>query len=148
MRMRVGFWPGCSRKNSFAAGERIIEAGSTDRSIFYILQGSVDVWIEPPGQARLRVATFSEGMALGETALLDAAPRSATVLAHVNVKCVFLSADSFALLERDHPRVMSAILRNLAQVLARRLRKANIEISAALRRDAGRRRRCRRRRRR
>lgn len=70
-------------------------------------------------------------MALGELALLDASPRSATVLAHTQVDCVVLSETDFEFLEREHPRIGMGILRNLALVLARRLRKANTEISAA-----------------
>lgn len=34
---------------SFAPGACIIEEGATDRSIFFILRGSADVWIKPPG---------------------------------------------------------------------------------------------------
>lgn len=116
---------------SFAPSECIIEEGATDRSIFFILRGSADVWIKPIGQDRLRVASFSAGMALGELALLDASPRSATVLAHTQVDCVVLSETDFEFLEREHPRIGMGILRNLALVLARRLRKANTEISAA-----------------
>jgi CRP-like cAMP-binding protein len=77
------------------------------------------------------VASFSAGTALGELALIDASPRSATVLAHTKVECVSLSAADFEQLEINHPRIRVSILRNLAKTLARRLRKANIEISAA-----------------
>jgi glutaminase len=119
------------KSHTFAPGERIIAAGSTDRVLFFILRGTADVWIEPVGRPRLRVASFSAGTALGELALIDASPRSATVLAHTKVECVALTAADFELLERDHPRLSVGILRNLAKVLARRLRKANSEISAA-----------------
>ncbi|AKC83581.1 hypothetical protein IMCC26134_13785 [Verrucomicrobia bacterium IMCC26134] len=122
---------GLLKPHVFAAGERIIEAGSTDRILYFILRGSADVWIEPPDQPRLRVASFSAGTALGELSLLDASPRSASVVAHTRVECVALSAAAFESLEKDHPAISASILRNLALTLARRLRKANIEITAA-----------------
>jgi len=119
------------KPHTYAIGERIIAAGSTDRVLFFILRGTADVWIESPGHPRHRVASFSAGTALGELALIDASPRSATVLAHTKVECVSLSAADFEQLEINHPRISVSILRNLAKTLARRLRKANIEISAA-----------------
>jgi glutaminase len=122
---------GLLRPHRFAAGDNIIEAGRSDRIIYFLLRGTVDVWIAPPDRPRLRVASFSEGMALGEMALLDASPRSATVVAHTDVDCASLSADEFNRLECEHPAIGMAIMRNLAQVLSRRLRHANIEISAA-----------------
>ncbi len=115
----------------FAPGDTLVAAGSTDRSLFFILRGSADVWIEPPGAPRLRVASLSAGTALGEMALLDASPRSATVLAHTRTECVSLTAETFARLESEHPAIALALLRNLALMLARRLRKANLEITAA-----------------
>jgi glutaminase len=122
---------GLFKSHVFAAGERIIEAGSTDRILYFILRGSADVWIEPPDKPRFRVATFSAGTALGELALIDASPRSASVVAHSALDCVALSAADFESLEKEHPAISAGILRNLAMVLARRLRKANVEITAA-----------------
>jgi hypothetical protein len=61
-----------------ALGDTLVAAGSGDRSLFFILRGSADVWIEPPGAPRLRVASLSAGTALGEMALLDASPSCAT----------------------------------------------------------------------
>ncbi len=126
-----GILRGLFKPHVFEAGERIIAAGSTDRILYFILRGSADVWIETPDKPRLRVASFSAGTALGELALLDASPRSASVIAHSKVDCVALSAADFETLEKTHPAIGASILRNLAMTLSRRLRKANVEITAA-----------------
>jgi glutaminase len=113
-----------------AAGDIIVRAGDTDRSIHFVLQGKADAVIELPGGAMHRVATFGSGMCFGEMSLLDASPRSATVVACGDMLCASLSEVDFDYLQNEHPAILVNILRNVAKMLSARLRRANQEIRA------------------
>ena len=58
-------------------------------------------------------------------ALLDAGPRSATVIADDDLVCYVLTEDAFATLVRDHHVVAIRLLASLGRELGRRLRRAN-----------------------
>jgi glutaminase len=118
-------------EQTFAAGAAILRAGAADRVMYFVLQGVADAFIDLEDGQRQRVSAFSAGMSFGELALLDASPRSASVFAHTEVVCTCLTEETYAALGREHPEIMVVLLRNLALVTARRLRRANLEIRAA-----------------
>ena len=68
-------------------------------------------------------------MVFGEMALLDRSPRSAQVSADTEVECDLLKLQDFERLDETHPRIKLVMLRNLALLLARNLRKRNQEFS-------------------
>jgi CRP-like cAMP-binding protein len=99
---------------TFRAGDAIVEQGKSDRSMYVLLEGEATV--EVNGE---RVGSLSSGAYLGETALIDNAPRSATVRAGASgAKAFAISALSFAPLLRD-PDVAAALL----VALTRRVRR-------------------------
>jgi CRP-like cAMP-binding protein len=61
----------------------------------------------------------------GEIALLDRAPRSATIRADEPLVCYVLTRVGFEMLASDHPAVTIKLLANLDRELAARLRRAN-----------------------
>jgi CRP-like cAMP-binding protein len=61
----------------------------------------------------------------GELALLDAGPRSATVIADDDVVCYVLSEKQFVTLAKDAPAVAVKLLAGLGRELSGRLRRAN-----------------------
>ncbi len=66
---------------------------------------------------------------VGEVALLDREPRSATVTADEEAVCYILSEDAFHALVRDHHAIAITLLTNLGRELSRRVRRANAMIS-------------------
>ena len=76
-----------------------------------------------------RVATVCPGMAFGELALLDGAPRSATVVADVDSECDILSLDDFNRLTEADPRIKIEVLKNLCVGFAGKLRETNRHLS-------------------
>lgn len=118
------------QRRQFAAAEVIVREGAPAGELFLIAAGSVSVHLHLPGDRSRRVATFSAGMAFGEMALLDGAPRSAMVIADTEVTCDLLPLGDFLALEKTHPRILLVLMRHLARNLTQRLRKANREIDA------------------
>jgi len=117
------------RRRGVQKGEVIIHAGDEAREMLFLARGSVSVFVALESGGRKRLATFSPGMVFGEMALLDRAPRSATVVADVETECDLLGLDDFERLSASHPNVKIKLLENLSLILSRRLRKANRELS-------------------
>ncbi|MEZ0483122.1 cyclic nucleotide-binding domain-containing protein [Fibrella aquatica] len=101
---------------SFADGQEIVRKGDLGTSLFVIFDGRVGIY---NGQQLL--AEMSKGDVFGELALLDAEPRSATVIAHGDVLLFRIDQDDFYDLmeERDE------LLRNIIRLLSRRIRTLN-----------------------
>jgi CRP/FNR family transcriptional regulator, cyclic AMP receptor protein len=104
-----------ARIRRFHEGEAIIRLGDAAGAMYVVLDGEVAV--EPPGRRAVRLGI---GSFIGELALLDDGPRTATVTASTPVVALMISRPSFEKLLRTEPTIAAAI----AQELARRLRAA------------------------
>jgi len=116
-------------RRNYAAGEVIIQAGEPARELFLLTRGIVSVFLPLENGRRKRLATFSPGMAFGEMAMIDHAPRSATIIADTEVSCDLLTVGKLTALGAVHPKIKIHILENLNLDLCRKLRKANREIA-------------------
>jgi CRP-like cAMP-binding protein len=96
-------------------GTVLTREGSVGRDSFFILEGDASVKLR--GE---HVATLGPGEFVGEMALLDHSPRSATVTANTAMRLLVLGAETFgALLERP------SVARQIATEMADRLRAAD-----------------------
>ena len=111
----------------FKRGHEIINAGDAAREIFFLSRGVVSVYL--PGEERHRLASFSAGMCFGEMAFIDGAPRSANIVADMEVDCHALSLEDFTALGLMQPAIKIKLLEQIALDLTRKLRKANRELS-------------------
>jgi hypothetical protein len=107
------------REVAFAAGQEIFAKGSLGTSLFIVCSGEVSVFDGPRQLAR-----FSQGDFFGELALLDAAPRSATAVAHGPAVAFRLDQDDFYDVLEECP----AVLRTILRVLCQRLRHQNEQL--------------------
>jgi glutaminase len=114
------------RPKTYRQGQNIITAGDEAREMFFLSRGTVSVFLR--GETRQRLASFSAGMAFGEMAFLDGAPRSADIIADTDAECDLLTQEDFQLLGRRHPDIKIKILEKLCLGLAGKLRKANREL--------------------
>lgn len=117
------------RRTTHQPGEVIIHAGDQAHELFLVASGEVSVIAQLASGRRKRFATFSAGMAFGEMAALDRAPRSATIVADTVTECDVLPLEAFTELGEKHPQIKIRMLENLALGLSRKLRKANRELT-------------------
>jgi CRP/FNR family transcriptional regulator len=95
--------------------------GSTGAGLFVITAGHVKITKEvDPDRAELELATAGPGDVLGEMALLDDLPRSATVTAVDDVTALLLPIWDFRTTLRSNPDIALKLLATLSH----RLRKA------------------------
>jgi glutaminase len=125
----VGIVEKMLQRRVYQPGEVIINAGDKADELFLLAGGHVSVFVPLASGRRRRLATFSPGMAFGEMAIIDRAPRSAMIVADSEVTCDALALHDFEALGATHPHIRIRMLENLARGLSRKLRKANREIA-------------------
>ena len=97
------------------AGEVVIREGEMGDALYLVVEGRVRV-----RKGEREVAELGEREVFGEMALLDPAPRSATVEAATDVTLLRIRREDFADVMAEKPD----IARGVIQVLTRRLRAA------------------------
>jgi sulfate permease, SulP family len=113
-----------ARRASFTRGTEIFREGDPGMELFVLVQGTASVYLRRP-EGDIRLATFAPGTIFGELAILDAGPRSATVVADEDVVCHALSTRDFAALSDTAPAIAIKLLAGLGRELSARLRRAN-----------------------
>ena len=108
---------GLAATRTWAAGEELCAVGDEGDEVFVVLSGEVAISL--PGDAAPR-AVLGPGACLGELAVLDPAPRSATVRAVDEVETLVLEGPALRELASSEP----GLALELATELARRLRRA------------------------
>ena len=114
---------------TIGAGLALVQAGENDRALYLLTEGTVGVRLPRDEGAFKQIDAPS---VLGELAFFDAMPRSATLDAVTDVEVVRLDVAAFDRLLEHEPALAHAMLRDLARILALRLRMAS-EVIAELR---------------
>jgi len=118
---------------ALGTGTDVFREGDVADSMFFLLAGRVNVVLplhSRSGDRSRRLATFGQGVAFGEMALLDEGRRSADVVCAESCTVAELSLAALRRLDEEYPTVRPTIQSNLARLLSRRLRAANAQIRA------------------
>ncbi len=102
-----------SDQRAFAAGQLIFSAGDPGDVMYVVKEGAVDVLVH--GRV---VETIEPGGILGEMALIDREPRSASALAKTDCQLVPIDEARFKYLVQQTPYFALEVMR----AMARRLR--------------------------
>ncbi|HWK29312.1 MAG TPA: cyclic nucleotide-binding domain-containing protein [Solirubrobacter sp.] len=108
------------------AGLALVQAGELDRALYLLTEGTVGVRL-PRDEGAFK--TIDAPSVLGELAFFDARPRSATLDALTDVEVVRLDVAAFDRLLEHEPELAHTMLRDLARILALRLRLASAVIA-------------------
>src|SRR5205085_1404890 len=108
-----------SLEDEYAPGETLCKEGEPGNEVFILLTGEVKILKHEPEGERF-IGTEKAGGFIGEMAVLDPAPRSATLVAgDTGTRALRLNGDAFRdSLNRD-PTIAASVLRTLAQRLRR-----------------------------
>jgi CRP/FNR family transcriptional regulator, cyclic AMP receptor protein len=96
-------------ERTFQEGEPIMTEGQSGIGFFVIEEGNATVSLK--GEA---LRTVGPGDYIGEIALIDEGPRSATVIAGTDLRCRGMAAWEFRSFVQEHPEVAWALLQTLA----------------------------------
>lgn len=109
------------------AGRDILTEGTNGTEMFILLDGRASVYKSTPQGDEYKVAIF-EGdkcIAFGESGLIDADARSATIRADVECHCVVLERAAFEKYSSQYPQWALPIYRRIAQAVMARMKKTN-----------------------
>ena len=112
---------------AWPAGHVIFRRGDPGSALYLVTRGraSVHLWHD---DGDIRLVTFAAGAVLGELALLDRGPRSATITVDEDLTGFGLSEASFTTLCREQPDIAIKLLSALGRELSVRIRHANMTI--------------------
>ena len=110
-----------SQERTYSAGTKLFSEGDSGSGLYILKSGKVSITQASGAQgAEKEVNTLGAGETLGEMALLDDQPRSATVTAVEDVTALLLPVWDFRGVVKAHPDIALKLL----ATLSRRLRKA------------------------
>ena len=108
---------------SFAPGQSIFRAGDQGEAMYIVVEGEVEIL-----DGSVLLETSGQGSIVGELALNDDEPRSATAVAKTDCRLVAVDRRRFQYMVQETPLFALSVMK----VLADRLRKKNIRIRSSL----------------
>ena len=113
-------------RHDIRAGDLLIKQGDTDRTMYFLGQGSLQVFVTggPPGSNR--IAILRAGSAVGEPGLFSDGPRMANVEAMTPCAVWALRGPRLEELAQRSPALALELLRAAGGVMATRMR-ANLQ---------------------
>jgi CRP-like cAMP-binding protein len=103
-------------------GNALFREGESGDTMFVVIDGAVDVVHD--GRV---IETIGPGGLIGELALIDTTPRSATAVASVPSRLVCVGKQEYTFLVQEHPTFALQVM----TVMAERLRRANDRLNPA-----------------
>jgi len=100
---------------SYPKNTIIIHEGDTSDSLYIILSGKVRVFVSNDNGREVILAVQGSGEYFGEMALVDALPRSASVITMVQSKFCILSRATFESCMTKHPAIAVKLLKTQTQ---------------------------------
>ncbi len=108
------------RRETFSIGQSIFKAGDAPRCAYLIQAGAVEVSAAQDGKP-IPLGMLKAGEMVGEMALIDALPRSASAVAREPTTCVVITPVEFQRRLEESDPLVRALLRSLTS----KLRKAS-----------------------
>ena len=106
-------------------GEIIFREGDVGDYVCFLAEGSLDVVKKSEKGSYVVLATLSKGRSIGEMAVIDDFPRSATVRARTKGTLVLLTRQGFEVILEQHPGIGVKILKGISRLLSQNLRKTS-----------------------
>jgi CRP-like cAMP-binding protein/anti-anti-sigma regulatory factor len=116
-------------RRAFPKGTTLAFEGDPGDRMWLITRGCVDIRlrVDDDGAGR-RIASLAKGTTVGEMALVENAPRSASIVAADDVECWELNRSTYKSIVMDYPKVGTKLLTNLVREMARRIRNTSEEL--------------------
>jgi CRP-like cAMP-binding protein len=107
-----------SESLSYEDGEVVFEEGDLADAVYVIIDGEAEI-LADTGTGRVSVGRLGKDELFGELAVLNNAPRSATLRARGHLKVLRIDGEKFVTLLADNQSVALAVIRQLSVKLAR-----------------------------
>ena len=117
-----------AEEREFSDGITIIREDSKTRDLYIVLKGRATVTLSiPSGELKEEIVyTMHDGQIFGELSLVDGSPRSASVIAQDKVTTCRFDFELLNTLLEKKPRIGYLLMRNIAVIIAARIRNTNM----------------------
>jgi CRP/FNR family transcriptional regulator, cyclic AMP receptor protein len=116
---------GACEDRILVGGEEVFHENEAGDSLFIVQSGRVDVFKNIRGDVDRALSSLGPGDVIGEMSFIDGARRSATVRTAEASEFLVLSRQSFLKVQQERPDIAAAFFRNMAAIVAARLRTTN-----------------------
>jgi CRP/FNR family transcriptional regulator/CRP/FNR family cyclic AMP-dependent transcriptional regulator len=110
------------REAKYAKGQIVTSQGEEGDEMFIVRDGLVEVTVGEAGEGPRTVVNLGTGQVVGEMALVDRGPRSATVRCVTDATLNVIERDAFENLCQSSAQIGMVVYRNLAADLSFKLR--------------------------
>jgi CRP/FNR family transcriptional regulator/CRP/FNR family cyclic AMP-dependent transcriptional regulator len=110
------------REAKYAKGQIVTSQGEEGDEMFIVRDGLVEVTVSEAGEGPRTVVNLGTGQVVGEMALVDRGPRSATVRCVTDATLNVIERDAFENLCQSSAQIGMVVYRNLAADLSFKLR--------------------------
>ena len=125
------------QRERYSVGHIIFDEHSTGDAMYVVERGEVDIQMAPPpgsdpaAESRT-IATAEAGDVFGEIALVDQGLRTARALCVKPTLVLVFRREDIRRLAKEHPHIGYALMRNVAEALAFKLRSTDLTLGYAL----------------
>jgi hypothetical protein len=102
-----------AQEQLYSSGTLVCREGDPGNTLFIIVSGNVQV-LRKSGKTETILATRGPGEFVGEMAILESAPRIATLKASGEVRVLTIEGDAFTAILLDRPVVAVAVLKHMS----------------------------------
>jgi CRP/FNR family cyclic AMP-dependent transcriptional regulator len=113
-------------------GEYLFVEGDPGTFLGFVVNGILEVQKRRDSGEYVTLARLTKGASIGEMALIDKSPRSATVIARQAATLVTLTDRAFDLLADKHPPLAIKMIRKIARLLSLNMRRTSSKLADLL----------------
>jgi CRP-like cAMP-binding protein len=110
-------------------GEYIFKEGDKGDYVCFVEKGSLDVMKRSSAGGTAIIATLTRGRSIGEMAVIDKFPRSATIRARTEATLLTLTRSGFDLILEQEPTIGVKILKGISRLLSQNLRRTSSQLA-------------------
>lgn len=110
----------------------ILQEGARELYLCLLVRGKVAIYKKDSANKEKLIANVNAGMTLGEMALIDGQPRSATAVATEDALLLIMTKEEFVRLSEDAPRLALKLYAYISSLLSQRLRHVSAKLAEYL----------------
>lgn len=115
--------------NRVMVGDAVCREGDTSDFMCFVVRGQFHIVKTNAEGKEVVITTLRSGDSLGEMALIDQQPRSASVIAAEDSALVVLTRKGFEHLRKKSPDITVKVLENMARLLSSNLRNTSAQLA-------------------
>ncbi len=112
-------------EREYQEGEMLFEMGQPGEALFILLSGEISIEVMDTTYSTKSIAQLGKNTFVGELALMDDSPRSASARALAPTKALALFRSDLDRLFESHPKIAARIYQALASIVGQRLKATN-----------------------